>query len=86
MLADERAFEHFSRDEFRRRMERTALVCVGLFASAWVIGRIALTGRDLEGPGRLWLAVLTGIALASWLAFRRLPLAARHPKIGRAHV
>lgn len=79
MLADERAFEHFSRDEFRRRMERTALVCVGLFAGAWVIGRIALAGRDLEGPGRLWLAVLTGIALASWLAFRRLPLAARHP-------
>ena len=26
MLADERAFEHFSRDEFRRRMERTATV------------------------------------------------------------
>jgi len=79
--ADARAFEQFTLEEIRRRMERTAAVCVGLFAGAWIIGRIALAGQPLEGPGRLWLGVLTGVAAASWLIFRYLPLAGRRPLV-----
>ena len=56
-----------------------ALVCVLLFAAAWVFGRIALAGSPLERPGRFWLAILTAIAAVAWLLFRHTPLGARHP-------
>jgi len=76
---DRAAFEAFAREECRRRLERTALVCIGVFAGAWLLGRILLAGQPAEGPGRVWLAVMTGIAVVTWACCRYVPAARRRP-------
>lgn len=73
------AFEAFSREQVRSRVEGAALVCLFLFSGAWIVGRIVLHGHALEGPGRFWLGVLSLVSVAAWAALRFLPVAARFP-------
>lgn len=76
---DELAFERFVREEVRRRMERTALACVGILGVAWVVGRVVLAGHPREGPGRFWLGVLAAVAACAFGVFRYLGVARRFP-------
>ncbi len=77
--ADAAAFRVFCREQVRRRLEQTCLFAFTFFSIAWVIGRLVLSGHELERPGRFWLGVLTLLSFSSWLLFRYLPLAKRYP-------
>lgn len=79
---DLRAFAQFSKGQIHSRVRRTALACVGLFLSAWVIGRVVLSGHALEAPGRFWLGVLAAISALAWASFRWARWTREHPAAG----
>lgn len=67
---DEEAFQRSVREAARRRLEGASLLCLLAFVIGWIVGRIVLRGHALEGEGRFYLAVLGGLAVISWVAFR----------------
>ena len=76
---DDADYAEWVRQETRRRLEWTAWACTSVFAVAWVVGRLRLSGTPMDGPGRFWLLVLTLVCLVFGIACRVSTTVQRHP-------